>query len=110
VLFDGNPEPKQIVLSAEWIREARPKLMALIGSLAGVVSRQTSEPRAWSKEARQIEREQGARLIETLKEYNADASLAYDPLILLRHIFLREFRGKLRAHAGHRGSRAWPIA
>jgi hypothetical protein len=31
-------------------------------------------------------------------------------LILLRHIFLREFRGKLRAHAGHRGSRAWPIA
>jgi hypothetical protein len=22
----------------------------------------------------------------------------------------REFRGKLRAHAGHRGSRAWPIA
>ena len=39
VLFDGNPEPKQIVLSAEWIREARPKLMALIGSLAGVVNR-----------------------------------------------------------------------
>jgi hypothetical protein len=31
-------------------------------------------------------------------------------LFLLRHIFLREFRGKLRAHAGHRGSRAWPIA
>jgi Tfp pilus assembly protein PilF len=31
-------------------------------------------------------------------------------LVLLRHIFLREFRGKLRAHAGHRGSRAWPIA
>jgi Zn-dependent membrane protease YugP len=40
----------------------------------------------------------------------------YDPrsktlrLILLRHKFLRKFRGKLRAHAGHRGSRAWPIA
>ena len=34
----------------------------------------------------------------------------YDRLFLLRHIFLREFRGKLRAHAGHRGSRAWPIA
>jgi hypothetical protein len=31
-------------------------------------------------------------------------------IVLLRHIFLREFRGKLRAHAGHRGSRAWPIA
>ena len=27
-------------------------------------------------------------------------------LVLLRH----KFRGKLRAHAGHRGSRAWPIA
>jgi putative ABC transport system substrate-binding protein len=33
-----------------------------------------------------------------------------DILILLRHKFLRKFRGKLRAHAGHRGSRAWPIA
>ena len=31
-------------------------------------------------------------------------------LVLLRHKFLRKFRGKLRAHAGHRGSRAWPIA
>ena len=34
----------------------------------------------------------------------------YEHLILLCHEFLREFRGKLRAHAGHRGSRAWPIA
>jgi hypothetical protein len=31
-------------------------------------------------------------------------------LVLLRHKFLRKFGGKLRAHAGHRGSRAWPIA
>ena len=31
-------------------------------------------------------------------------------LVLLSHKFLRKFRGKLRAHAGHRGSRAWPIA
>jgi hypothetical protein len=31
-------------------------------------------------------------------------------LILLCHIFLREFRGKLRAQHGHRGSRAWAIA
>ena len=35
---------------------------------------------------------------------------SHESLVLLRHIFLREFRGKLRAHAGHRGSRAWPIA
>ena len=40
----------------------------------------------------------------------AFAVTAKDRLVLLRHIFLREFRGKLRAHAGHRGSRAWPIA
>jgi CheY-like chemotaxis protein len=31
-------------------------------------------------------------------------------LVLLRHIFLRKFRVKLRAHNGHRGSRAWAIA
>ena len=35
---------------------------------------------------------------------------AWLDLVLLRHKFLREFRVKLRAHAGHRGSRAWPIA
>jgi S-DNA-T family DNA segregation ATPase FtsK/SpoIIIE len=87
VLFDGNPEPRQIVLSAEWIGQARPKLMQLIGSLAGVTNRLSParvvpEPKTtWPKQARQIEREQGARLIETLKEFNADASLACDPLI-----------------------------
>jgi hypothetical protein len=32
VLFDGHPVPTQIVLSAEWISQARPKLMTLIGS------------------------------------------------------------------------------
>ena len=36
--------------------------------------------------------------------------LAIDRLVLLRHIFLGEFRVKLRAHTGHRGSRAWAIA
>ena len=39
-----------------------------------------------------------------------DPSSAWAALILLRHKFLRKFRVKLRAHAGHRGSRAWPIA
>jgi hypothetical protein len=37
-------------------------------------------------------------------------TIAQGGLVLLRHKFLRKFRGKLRAHAGHRGSRAWPIA
>ncbi|MGO9171913.1 MAG: FtsK/SpoIIIE domain-containing protein [Rhodomicrobium sp.] len=87
VLFDGNPEPKQILLSAEHIGQARPKLMELIGSLAGVTNGQSSAPvvsgtgTAWPKQAREIERQQGARLIETLKEFNADASLARDPLV-----------------------------
>src|SRR5215471_11445837 len=41
----------------------------------------------------------------------ADATKANQAgLGLLRHKFLRKFRVKLRAHAGHRGSRAWPIA
>jgi DNA segregation ATPase FtsK/SpoIIIE, S-DNA-T family len=87
VLFDGNPKPKEIVLSAEWIGQARPKLMELIGSLAGVTKRQSPAPvvheakTTWPKQARQMERDQGARLIETLKEFNADASLACDPLV-----------------------------
>jgi hypothetical protein len=87
VVFDGSPEPKQIVLAAEWIGQARPKLMELIGSLAGVTNRQPPAPvvpepkTTWPRQARQIERDQGARLIETLKEFNADASLACDPLV-----------------------------
>jgi hypothetical protein len=87
VLFDGSPKPKEIVLSAEWIGQARPKLMELIGSLAGVTNRQPPAPvvhepkTTWPKQARQIERDQGVRLIETLKEFNADASLACDPLV-----------------------------
>jgi hypothetical protein len=87
VLFDGSPKPKEIVLAAEWIGQARPRLMELIGSLAGVTKRQSStrpvvpEPKTWPKQARQIERDQGIRLIETLKEFSADASLAGDPLV-----------------------------
>ena len=86
VLFDGSPKPKQIVLAAEWIGQARPRLMELIGSLAGVTKRQPSrpvvpQPKTWPKQARQIERDQGIRLIKTLKEFSADASLAGDPLV-----------------------------
>ena len=43
------------------------------------------------------------------RERPAAESLS-EALVLLRHKFLRKFGGKLRAHAGHRGSRAWPIA
>jgi DNA segregation ATPase FtsK/SpoIIIE, S-DNA-T family len=87
VLFDGSPKPKEIVLAAEWIGQARPRLMELIGSLAGVTNRQSSRPvvpkpkTTWPKQARKIERDQGIRLIETLKEFNADASLTCDPLV-----------------------------
>ena len=50
-----------------------------------------------------------ARCAGVVHEYAALAAYVRGFLILLRHIFLREFRGKLRAHTGHRGSRAWAI-
>jgi DNA segregation ATPase FtsK/SpoIIIE, S-DNA-T family len=88
VHFDGSPEPNQIVLKAEWIEQARPRLMALIGALAGVTSgakaRDIKPPEAkatWPRPAQQTHREQGTRLIATLREFNADASLAGDPLV-----------------------------
>jgi DNA segregation ATPase FtsK/SpoIIIE, S-DNA-T family len=87
VLFDGGPEPRQIVLEAEWIGEARPRLMALIGALAGVMNGNPPEPKpperkaTWPRPVQQSHRAQGALLIETLKEFGADASLASDPLV-----------------------------
>jgi DNA segregation ATPase FtsK/SpoIIIE, S-DNA-T family len=87
VRFDGNPKPHQILLSAERIAEARPQLMALIGSLAGVINGKTQGPpetkaqKVWPKAAGEAERQQGSRLLEALKEYNADATLACDPLV-----------------------------
>jgi DNA segregation ATPase FtsK/SpoIIIE, S-DNA-T family len=87
VHFDGGPEPKQILLEAEWIGRARPRLMALIGALAGVtggkppeITPPESKP-TWPRPAQQAHREQGARLIATLREFSADASLAGDPLV-----------------------------
>jgi hypothetical protein len=65
VHFDGSPEPNQIVLKAEWIEQARPRLMALIGALAGVTSgakaRDIKPPEAkatWPRPAQQTHREQ----------------------------------------------------
>jgi len=61
--------------------------MALIGALAGVTNGKSPPPAAcepkttWPRPAGQTDRDQGARLIETLKEFNADASLAGDPLV-----------------------------
>jgi hypothetical protein len=98
VRFDGNPKPNQILLSAEWIGEARPKLMDLIGSLAGVVNGSAHPPletprtqasqtpletpqNVWPKSAGELERQQGDRLLEALSEFNADATLAGDPLV-----------------------------
>jgi DNA segregation ATPase FtsK/SpoIIIE, S-DNA-T family len=87
VHFDGNPEPNQILLSSEWIGNARPKLMALIGSLAGVIKGKTPESvvikpqTTWPKKAGETERQQGHRLVEALKEFDADATLTCDPLV-----------------------------
>jgi hypothetical protein len=87
VRFDGNPEPDQLLASAEWIGKARPQLMALIGSLAGVMNGKPQKPvvpqpqTTWPKAAGEDERQRGHRLIEVLKEFDADASLAGDPLV-----------------------------
>ena len=87
VRFDGSLKPNQILLSSEWIGEARPKLMALIGALAGVTNEKTlgplrpKPPTTWQKPPGEVERQQGQRLLEALKEFKADATLACDPLV-----------------------------
>ena len=87
VRFSDKPKPEQTLLSAEWIGKARPQLMALVGSLAGVIRRQTdsglnSTPhKSWPRAAGEVERQQGQRLLETLTEFNAAASLACDALV-----------------------------
>jgi DNA segregation ATPase FtsK/SpoIIIE, S-DNA-T family len=87
VRFDERPEPHQTLLSPELIGRTRPKLMALIGALAGVIdepssTQLTTEPQTvWPKPAGEVERQQGYRLLEALKEFNANATLARDPLV-----------------------------
>lgn len=85
VRFDGNQRPDEILLSAEWIGEARPRLIALIGALAGVSGNTQAPPETsqnvWPRVAGAIERQQGDRLLEALGEFNADATLAGDPLV-----------------------------
>jgi S-DNA-T family DNA segregation ATPase FtsK/SpoIIIE len=87
VRFNDKSKPEQTVLSAEWIAKARPQLMALVGSLAGVIKpRADSEPditpqNNWPKAPGEAERQQGHRLLEALTEFNAAASLAGDALV-----------------------------
>jgi hypothetical protein len=87
VRFDAKPKPEQILLSAERIGKARPQLMALVGSLAGVIKRQPASvpnvtpKKTWPKAAGEVERQQGHRLVEALTEFNAAASLACDALV-----------------------------
>jgi DNA segregation ATPase FtsK/SpoIIIE-like protein len=59
--------------------------MDLIGALAGVNGKaEVSEKKSrnvWPKVAGEVERQQGRRLLEALSEFNADATLAGDPLV-----------------------------
>jgi DNA segregation ATPase FtsK/SpoIIIE, S-DNA-T family len=61
--------------------------MALIWSLAGVINGRAPDPLVikpqtiWPKAAGEVELQQGHRLLEALKEFNADATLACDPLV-----------------------------
>src|SRR5262249_34593131 len=42
---------------------------------------ETKPQNIWPKAAGEVERQQGNRLLEALKEFNADATLACDPLV-----------------------------
>jgi DNA segregation ATPase FtsK/SpoIIIE, S-DNA-T family len=87
VRFNGETEPDQLLLASDWIAEARPKLLTLIGSLARVTvraprDRSNPEPRrVWPKPADEAEIKLGKRVIEALVEFNAEARLAAEPLV-----------------------------
>ena len=86
VRFGGAAEPQQMVLAGEWIQEARPKLTALIGALAGVTVAGSAEPARrvpgyWPRPANDAEIELGKLLIRALQEFHADARLVAEPLV-----------------------------
>ena len=87
VRFTGESEPDQLLLASEWIAEARPKLMALIGALAKVTFRPALSPsipeprRVWPKPAGEIELDLQKRVVRALGEFKADVKPAGEPLV-----------------------------
>ena len=90
LLHFGNDRMEQeILFQRASIEEARPRLVALIGALAGVssielrsISTTASEGDSlWPRKPRQAEDEMGKKLEGTLREYGADAHLAGEPQV-----------------------------
>jgi DNA segregation ATPase FtsK/SpoIIIE, S-DNA-T family len=80
VRFGVEDDAKEIRFASEWIGEAQPKLLNLIGALAGVI--RTEEPiHPWPRPAGEKERDIGKRLLAALREFGADAELHGDPLV-----------------------------
>jgi hypothetical protein len=97
--FGGADGIHETVLKGEWIEQARPALLALIGALAGVARSNSSASAAssklsesspsesgpsetvWPKIANETEIEMGKKLVRALREFNAEAKLASDPLV-----------------------------
>jgi hypothetical protein len=84
VRFGTEPAPSETLLSGEWISEARPRLLALIAALAGVLPPFAPQPTAttaWPHPAAEAEQELGRRLVRVLREFNAEANIIGEPLV-----------------------------
>lgn len=93
--FGGELKAEEILFSHRSMEEARPKLVALIGALAGVSGGEkhrfkgegvrfdtdAAQPPSWPKKPGEEETEIGKRLERTLQEYGAEAQIASEPLV-----------------------------
>lgn len=93
--FGGESKAEEILFSHRSMEEARPKLVALIGALAGVsvgekhFSKQENvrcetnpaQSPSWPRKPGEEETETGKRLERTLREYDAEAQMASEPLV-----------------------------
>lgn len=85
VRFD-NGDAHELVLSSDLIRDARPALMNLIASIAGVIGQPKPVPPPpactdWPKPPGEDELELGRRLVKALAEFRTDARLAGSPIV-----------------------------
>jgi hypothetical protein len=89
LLHFGNDEKEEVLFPREKIQEALPKLVSLIGALAGVlpieqtgVAIEAAEGvEVWPRKPGETEDEMGRKLEQTLREYRAEAQLAGEPQV-----------------------------
>lgn len=95
VHFGKMAQAQELVLAGEWIQQERPKILALIGELAGVAmsapphseaavpmqEQQTGQQPGWPKPPSAVETEIGRKLVRALQEFGADARLVDTPLV-----------------------------